>query len=504
MNNAIKANIKSQDQTTFTRSVWQYDYGQILQITGAELPPAVEVQFSLHEKSGETITRVATTTDGVTEVQIPNELLKRDGCKGDYFIYAYIFVSDEKSGNTKYKIAIAVRKRPKPEEPTDEPEQEENLFHATVVAVNAAADRAEQSEQKAKESAEKAETTLADMKETVGNLTETVERAEKMDGNLDKKLEQGENIVANIKDKLDVPENPMVGKYLRVKAVNEDGVPELEWVDEPSGGSSLDIQINGQSIVKDGIAEIPLCTTSKAPGLIAIDAYSNSGGLYRANNDTGLIRIAKASDNSLAKRENEFCPVVPRNLDYAVKSAMCDGKGVAWTADEQAAARERMGVNSEDDFELIATVNPSKEEIVSSISIDLAEPIKANFYIVCDIGIIDGSLNYVNIPKLGLAINNYYTWMYQSLQKSSTEVRYMLMQIPICKKSGLVILSNPIPINNDFQSNTNMSGNGLGIAPYSDRNYSKGITKIKIEAKDNYHGGYFSKNTVFAIYGKRI
>lgn len=106
MNNAIKANIKSQDQTTFTRSVWQYDYGQILQITGAELPPAVEVQFSLYEKSGETITRVATTTDGVTEVQIPNELLKREGCKGDYFIYAYIFVSDEKSGNTKKRICV--------------------------------------------------------------------------------------------------------------------------------------------------------------------------------------------------------------------------------------------------------------------------------------------------------------------------------------------------------------------------------------------------------------
>lgn len=270
----------------------------------------------------------------------------------------------------------------------------------------------------------------------------------------------------------------------------------------PSGIS--DVRINGQSIVKDGIAEIPLCTTSKAPGLVTIDLYSSNGGLYRANYNTGLIRIAKASDNSLTERENEFCPVVPKNLDYAVKSAMCDGKGVAWTADEQAAARERMGVISEDDFELIATVNPSKEEIVSSISIDLAEPIKANFYIVCDIGIIDGSLNYVNIPKLGLKINNYYTWMYQSLQTSSTEVRYMLMQIPICKKSGLVILSNSIPINNDFQSNTNMSGNGLGIVPYSDRNYSKGITKIKIEAKNNFSGGYFSKNTVFAIYGKRI
>lgn len=43
--------------------MWQYDYGQIFQITGAELPQAVEVQFSLNEKSGSVITRIGTTTD---------------------------------------------------------------------------------------------------------------------------------------------------------------------------------------------------------------------------------------------------------------------------------------------------------------------------------------------------------------------------------------------------------------------------------------------------------
>ena len=269
----------------------------------------------------------------------------------------------------------------------------------------------------------------------------------------------------------------------------------------PSGIS--DVTINEQSIVKDGVAEIPLIKDS-SPGLVSVDYYATTGGLTKANEKTGLIRIFSARKTEINSRSNYCLPIASPLLDHAVKCAMCDGKGAAWTAEEQAAARERMGIISEDDFELIATVNPSKEEIVSSISIDLAEPIKANFYIVCDIGIIDGSLNYVNIPKLELAINNYYTWMYQSLQKSSTEARYMLMQMPICKKSGLVILSNPIPINNDFQSNTNISGNGLGLAPYSDRNYSKGITKIKIGAKDNFSAGYFSKNTVFAIYGKRI
>lgn len=115
----------------------------------------------------------------------------------------------------------------------------------------------------------------------------------------------------------------------------------LATLELPSGVE--DVQIDGTSIVENGIAKIQLCTKTKDPGLIAIDIYSNNGGLYRANYDTGLIRVAKASNNSLDERKNEFCPVVPANLDYAVKSAMCDGKGVAWTDEEQAVARERMG-----------------------------------------------------------------------------------------------------------------------------------------------------------------
>lgn len=363
MDNIIECRLDSTCKEIYT-GIWQHDYGQILRITGVDLPKAVEVQFSLRDKGGDTLTRIGTTVDGVTEVKVPDSFLKNENCTQNYLIYAWIYVTDDASGNTEYQIILHVKSRPKPEEPTEEPLPEPNIFHETVEAVNAAADRAEQAEQNAKGSAEKAETALADMKETVGNLTETVEQAEKLDGNLDKKLEQGENIVANIKDKMDTPENPMVGKYLRVKAVNEDGVPELEWVDEPSGGSSLDIQIDGQSIVKDGVAEIPLCTKTKDPGLVTIDLYSSNGGLYRANYNTGLIRIAKASDNSLDERKNEFCPVVPANLDYAVKCAMCDGKGAAWTTDEQAAARERMGIG---EWELIADV--TLEEDVNSYKI---------------------------------------------------------------------------------------------------------------------------------------
>lgn len=155
MDNIIECRLNSTCKEIFT-GLWQYDYGQILRITGVEFPKAVEIQFSLNEKSGSTITRIGTTVDGVTEVQIPDELLKNEGHSQDYSIYAYIYLTDETSGNTEYQIVLHVKSRTKPENPSEEPLPEPNIFHETIVAVNASAERAETAEKKAKASATEA------------------------------------------------------------------------------------------------------------------------------------------------------------------------------------------------------------------------------------------------------------------------------------------------------------------------------------------------------------
>lgn len=68
--------------------------------------------------------------------------------------------------------------------------------------------------------------------------------------------------------------------------------------------------------------------------------------------------LASATNNQIDERRNQFCPIVPVTIDYAVKAAMCDGKGVAWTAEEQAAARERIGI---DEWELACDVTLEKD-----------------------------------------------------------------------------------------------------------------------------------------------
>lgn len=204
MNNIIECKLESTYKEIFT-GLWQHDYGQILRITGVEFPKAVEIQFSLNEKSGSTITRIGTTVDGVTEVQIPNELLKNDGRTYDYCIYAYIYLTDETSGSTEYEIVLRVKSRTKPENPSEEPLPEPNIFHETVVAVNASAERAEKA--------------LEDVEEIRDNL------------NLD------------LSEKITRPQTAEVGQVLAVKEIDESGKPtvfEAEDVKVPTKTSELE------------------------------------------------------------------------------------------------------------------------------------------------------------------------------------------------------------------------------------------------------------------------
>ena len=96
-----------------------------------------------------------------------------------------------------------------------------------------------------------------------------------------------------------------VGKYFRISAIDEAGHAVLEAADLPSAPVQ-DVQIDGETIVTDGVANVSKYDT--------------------------------------------------------VKDAMCDGKGAAWTEDEQAAARERIGLPG--DYELIETFTLEEEATI--------------------------------------------------------------------------------------------------------------------------------------------
>lgn len=163
--------------------LWQWDYGQVLRIQGLNLPKAVEIHFSLQESGGEAKKRVGFTKDGVTDVAIPESMLENEEATDDYNAYAFVYLTDETSGQTEYKICMPVKARPKPEA-FDKPEDGE-IFREAIKAVNDATDRAEESERQAGEYAEQTKadaiktgedrTAIAEMVESVSGIGEQVQ-----------------------------------------------------------------------------------------------------------------------------------------------------------------------------------------------------------------------------------------------------------------------------------------------------------------------------------------
>lgn len=136
----IKAIFNGYDTAT-AYGLYQWDYGQRLQIVGLNLPRAVDIDFSLQERGGASVPRVGLTTGGVTEVAIPDEMLENGGTPRDYTAYAFVYVTDENSGKTTHKIILPVTARPRPEA-WNTPE-DTNMFRDAIAAVNESADRAE-------------------------------------------------------------------------------------------------------------------------------------------------------------------------------------------------------------------------------------------------------------------------------------------------------------------------------------------------------------------------
>lgn len=127
--------------------LWQYDYGQVLRIQGLHLPSAVEVHFSLQETGGTSVSRVGITKDGVTDVVIPDSMLQNDGAASDYDIFVFVYLTDDTSGQTEYKIKLRVKSRPEPEVPSGG--EEPDIFHEAVQKVKESADKAAESEKQA-------------------------------------------------------------------------------------------------------------------------------------------------------------------------------------------------------------------------------------------------------------------------------------------------------------------------------------------------------------------
>lgn len=117
-----------------------------------------------------------------------------------------------------------------------------------------------------------------------------------------------------------------------------------------------DVQVAGTSVLADGVANVPM-TDVDVFGAIKFGAAQSTG--FWVNN--GVPYLSYATDAEISGRTGQRKTIVCTNLDYAVKAAMCDGKGAAWTSAEQAAARSRMGLDKS--YELIEEITVGEDDV---------------------------------------------------------------------------------------------------------------------------------------------
>lgn len=167
-----------------------------------------------------------------------------------------------------------------------------------------------------------------------------------------------------------------------------------------------DVQVAGNSVLDGGVANVPVADTDIL-GVIKAGNATESG-IWFAN---GVPRISFATDDEISSRNGQRKAIVCNNLDKAVKAAMCDGKGAAWTSAEQKAARDRMGVDKP--YELIEAISITEETgyLVRNVSLrtvyiemetpDTATANGGNEYVVLNIGSSQLSMYCSNIVAAG-------------------------------------------------------------------------------------------------------
>ena len=97
-----------------TDTIYQYNSGQVLQIEGLALTNSTEFHLAIHGKDTAYV-MTGTIENNTAKITIPEVLMINDFCTCNYRIDVFVYVIDNSSGYTKYKIIIPVKSRPRPE-----------------------------------------------------------------------------------------------------------------------------------------------------------------------------------------------------------------------------------------------------------------------------------------------------------------------------------------------------------------------------------------------------
>ena len=244
-----------------------------------------------------------------------------------------------------------------------------------------------------------------------------------------------------------------------------------------------DVQVAGRSVLDGGVANVPnvICIRDdKSIGVVNPPQRTVWEGQIGISANTGRIILAPSTQATIDNRGQQL--IAGNTLDYAVKAAMCDGKGAAWTAAQQAAARERMGVFGFADMKHITTLVIEYE--TTSIIVDLGKQCSiCRFYYQFPETISTG-YTYVEISNNNI---EYYNMSGSSIQDS----KYM----------DYIRIASALKTISLFSTAPSIGNESIGLLKYSmPMSYGMDETAGFRYLKFTTYTMNFPKNTTIEVY----
>lgn len=127
----IKATFSAGVEALTVHGLHQWDYGQTLEITHPDLPAVLEVHFAA-VGAQDAIVRVVSSSAGVVEAPIPDELLEQSRP-----VLAWVYVVGETSGETMLTVTMPIQTRARPTAAGPIPAPLQDQYTEALAAINA-------------------------------------------------------------------------------------------------------------------------------------------------------------------------------------------------------------------------------------------------------------------------------------------------------------------------------------------------------------------------------
>jgi len=112
----------------------------------------------------------------------------------------------------------------------------------------------------------------------------------------------------------------------------------------PVANKAVSAALKDKADLEDGKVpsnQLPLASyNSEAPGVV----WCQADGYYGIKTAQGQLQLKAADQLDISSRSSGYRPVVPSNLNYAVTAALTDANHITLTAEQQATAKEVLGV----------------------------------------------------------------------------------------------------------------------------------------------------------------